>query len=1019
MKFTDLFIKRPVLATVVSLLIFLVGLQSMLSLNVRQYPVSNSAIVTVTTVYTGASADLIRGFITTPLEKEIASADGIDYIESNSAPSSSTITVHLRLNYDPNAALTQITSKVNRVRNQLPSGALDPTIDVQVGDSTASMYLSFTSDDLQTNQITDYLTRVVQPKLVSVPGVQSAELLGGRTFAMRIWLKPDRMAALGISPSEVYAALGKNNALSAVGSTKGDMVSINLNASTDLHTADQFRDLVVRNTDGTIIRIRDIADVVLGAETYDSVVSFNGKNATFFGINVLPTANALTVIKDVRKVLPGIEAQLPRGMHLTIPYDATAYINDSIHEVVDTLVEALVIVVIVIFLFLGSVRSVLIPVVAMPLSLVGAFTMMLALGFTINLLTLLAMVLAIGLVVDDAIVVVENIHRHIEEGLSPFDAALKGAGELAGPVVAMTITLAAVYAPIGFLGGLTGSLFKEFAFTLAGAVVVSGIVALTLSPMMSSRILKHNPQKTGFAHWLDTTFDKLRGRYEHVLHGALNYKPVTVVFALLILLVCIPFLKFSKSELAPDEDQGIIISVASAAANANIDQSSAYANQVIGIYQGFPETQNIFTIVGRGSPNSVLSGMVFKPWSERDRSTMQILPEVTAKLGGVAGLKAFAFQRPPLPGGGAGTPVQFVIKSTDDPQRISEVADELVGRAMKSGLFYFADSDLKFDQSQVNLLIDRDKAADLGVNMQQLSGDVGAMLGGGYVNFFDIQGNSYKVIPQVVRTERLNPEQVLDYHVATGSGALVPLSTFAKLEHVVQPQTLKRFQQLNSATISAVPRFGVTLGQALDWFKQQASEVAPSDYQADYAGQSRQFIQESSALLITFGFAVIIIFLVLSAQFESFRDPFVVMLTVPLAISGALVFIFLGFASLNIYTEVGLITLVGLITKHGILIVQFANQLQEEGLDKLVAIERACGVRLRPILMTTAAMVLGVMPLVFATGAGAASRYNMGLVIATGMTIGTLFTLFVVPTAYLLIAPDYKKNKAPVADAHV
>ena len=1018
MKFTDLFIKRPVLATVVSLLIFLVGLQSMLSLNVRQYPVSNSAIVTVSTVYTGASADLIRGFITTPLEKSIASADGIDYIESNSAPNSSTITVHLRLNYDPNAALTQITSKVNRVRNQLPSAALDSTIDVQVGESISSMYLSFTSDNLETNQITDYLTRVVQPKLVSVPGVQSAEIIGGRTFAMRIWLKPVRMAALGISPSDVYAALANNNALAAVGATKGDMISVNLNASTNLHTAEEFKNLVVKDKNGTSIRIRDIADVVLGAETYDSSVSFNGKNATFFGINVLPTANALTVIKDVRKVLPEIEAQLPRGMHLTIPYDATAYINDSIHEVVSTLVEALVIVVIVIFLFLGSMRSVLIPVIAMPLSLVGAFTMMLAFGFTINLLTLLAMVLAIGLVVDDAIVVVENIHRHIEEGLSPFNAALKGAGELGGPVIAMTITLAAVYAPIGFLGGLTGSLFKEFAFTLAGAVVVSGIVALTLSPMMCSRILKHETSKKGFAHWLDATFDKLRARYEHLLHGALDYKAVTVVFALIVLLACFPFLKFSKSELAPDEDQGLIISVGNAAPNANVDQSTAYAHEIIDLYRQFPETGNIFSIVGRGAPNSVLTGLVFKPWSERSRTTMQLLPIVTAKLGGVAGLQAFAFQRPPLPGGGAGAPVQFVIKSTDDPLRVSEVAGELVGRAMKSGLFYFADSDLKFDQPQVNLLIDRDKAADLGVNMQKLSGDVGAMLGGGYVNFFDIQGNSYKVIPQVVRTERLNPEQILDYHVSTGDGSLVPLSTFAKLDHIVQPQTLKRFQQLNSATISAVPRFGVTLGQALDWFKQQATEAAPAGYQVDYAGQSRQFVQESSALLITFGFAVIIIFLVLSAQFESFRDPMVIMLSVPLAISGALVFIFLGFASLNIYTEVGLITLVGLITKHGILIVQFANQLQEEGRDKRSAVEHACGVRLRPILMTTAAMVLGVLPLVFASGAGAASRYNMGLVIATGMTIGTLFTLFVVPTAYLLIAPDLKKTNdtAPAAD---
>jgi multidrug efflux pump len=1017
MKFTDLFIKRPVLATVVSLLILLIGMQSMLSLNVRQYPVSNSAVVTVTTVYVGASADLIRGFITTPLEEEIASADGIDYIESNSSPNASTITVHLRLNYDPNAALTQITSKVNRVRNQLPAGSEDPTIDVQVGESTAAMYLSFTSDTLESNQITDYLTRVVQPKLVSVPGVQSAQVLGGRVFAMRIWLKPDRLAALGISPADVYAALRANNALAAVGATKGEAITVNLNASTSLHTVDDFKRLVVKERNGAIIRVRDVADVVLGAENYDSTVSFNGETATFIGVNVLPTANALTVIKDVRAVLPSIAEQMPRGMQLTIPYDATAYINDSIDEVVHTLVEALIIVVVVIFLFLGSVRSVLIPVVAMPLSLIGAFFLMLVLGFSINLLTLLAMVLAIGLVVDDAIVVVENIHRHIEEGLSPLQAALRGARELGGPIIAMTITLAAVYAPIGFMGGLTGSLFKEFAFTLAGSVVVSGVVALTLSPMMCSKILKHDSGKRGFAHWLDARFESLRMRYERLLHGALNYRPVTVVFALLILLVCVPFVKLSKSELAPDEDQGIIISMGQGAPNANIDQTTAYAKQVIDAYKSFPETSNIFQIIGMGSPNTTLAGMVLKPWSERKRTTMDLLPLVTAKLNDIAGLKTVAFLRPALPGGGSGTPVQFVIKSTDDPQRISEVANDLVAKAYASGMFFYADSDLKFDQPQVYLNIDRNKAADLGVNMQQLAGDVGAMLGGGYVNRFDIQGNSYKVIPQVERQNRLNPQQILDYQVSTGRGQLVPLSTFASLETTVQPQTLKRFQQLNSATISAVPRPGVTLGQALDWFNARARQAFPEGYQVDYAGQSRQYIQEGSALMVTFAFAVVIIFLVLAAQFESFRDPFIIMLTVPLAISGALAFIFLGFASLNIYTEVGLITLVGLITKHGILIVQFANQLQEEGHAKREAIEHACGVRLRPILMTTAAMVLGVLPLVLATGAGAASRYNMGLVIATGMTIGTMFTLFVVPTAYMIIAPDLRRKKA-VEPAH-
>ncbi|OHE78262.1 MAG: multidrug efflux protein [Verrucomicrobia bacterium RIFCSPLOWO2_12_FULL_64_8] len=1018
MKFTDLFIKRPVLASVVNLVVLLVGLRSISLLNVRQYPESNSTVVTVTTIYTGASADLIRGFITTPLEREIASADGIDYLESTSAPNASTITVHLRLNYDPNDALTQITSKINLVRNQLPPGSEDPIINVQVGETTASMYLSFTSDTLESNQITDYLTRVVQPKLVSVPGVQSAQILGGRTFAMRIWLKPDRLAAYGLSPTDVYRALGANNALATVGATKGSMTTVNLNAATNLHTAREFRELVVRERNGTIIRVGDIADVVLGAENYDSTVSFNGETATFIGINVLPTANSLTVIQDVRRTFPEIESLLPHGMKLTVPYDATAYIRDAIHEVVVTLTEALIIVVIVIFLFLGSVRSVFIPVVAMPLSLVGAFFLMLVLGFTINLLTLLAMVLAIGLVVDDAIVVVENIHRHIEEGLTPGAAALKGARELGGPVVAMTITLAAVYAPIGFMGGLTGSLFREFAFTLAGSVLVSGLAALTLSPMMCSKILQPDTGKQGFAHWLDSRFERLRGKYEHLLHGTLNYPPVVVVFALIVLLACIPFFKFTPDELAPYEDQGFIFSIGFAAPNANGDQTARYGTEVIKAFRTFPEVQNIFQITGYPAGNSVITGFVAKTWSERKRTTGELLPLVNGKLNAIAGLQAFARLPAPLPGSGGGGGVQYVIKSTDDPLRIAEVADGLVYRAMTSGLFYYANSDLKFDQPQVNLRIDRDKAAALGVNMQQLAGDVGALLGGGYVNRFDIQGNSYKVIPQVERVSRLNPDQILNYQVSTGGGQLVPLSTFASIEAIVQPQALRRFQQLNSATVTAVPKYNVTQGEALAWFNRQAQEIFPSGYQVDYAGESRQFVQEGSALLVTFAFAIIIVFLVLSAQFESFRGPLVVMFSVPLAISGALAFMFLGFASLNIYTKVGLITLVGLITKHGILIVQFANQLQEEGMSKREALEHACGIRLRPILMTTAAMVLGVMPLVLAHGAGAVSRHNMGLVIASGMSIGTLFTLFVVPTAYLLIAPDLRKapRRAP-ADA--
>ncbi len=1014
MNFTDIFIKRPVLATVISLLILLIGFGSIQLLNIRQYPRSDIAVVNVTTVYVGASADLIRGFITTPLEREIASADGIDYMESSSGPSVSAITVHLRLNYDPNAALTQITSKVNKVRNRLPADTQDPVIDVQMAESTASMYLMFYSDELESNQITDYLYRVVQPKLASVAGVQSAQIIGGRIFAMRIWLKPDKLAAYGLSPSQVWRALATNNYLSAVGATKGSMVSVNLNVSTDLHTTDEFRRLVIREQNNAILRLGDVADVVLGAEDYESAVKFSGRPTTAVAINVLPTANALTVINDVRKIFPQIVSELPRGMFASIPYDATDYIRSAIDEVVSTLVEALLIVIVIIYLFLGSVRSVIIPIVAMPLSLVGACFIMLAMGFSINLLTLLAMVLAIGLVVDDAIVVVENIHRHIEEGLSPMAASLQGARELGVPVIAMTITLAAVYAPIGFQGGLTGALFREFAFTLAGSVIVSGVVALTLSPMMCSKLLRHDPGgHHGFADFLDRQFEKIRASYERLLNSTLDYRPVVVVFALIIFASLVPFYLLSKNDLAPDEDQGMIIAIGTAAANANIDQLASSSDEISGLLKSFPETARTIQISGYPTSNSSITLMSLSPWDQRKRTTMELLPEVTQKLGSIAGLRMLAFLRPPLPGAG-GANVQFVVVSTDAPARIAQVADALVQEAVKSGMFFYADSNLKFDQAQAYIDVDRDKAAALGVNMAQIGADLGSLLGGNYVNYFNIQGSSYKVVPQVDRIFRLNPSQLGNYYVSTGRGALVSLSTLASVRYEAQPQALNHFQQLNAATLTLVPKPGITQGQALEFLNAKAREIFPEGYTVDYGGQSRQFVQESGTFLVTLTFAIIIIFLVLAAQFESFRDPLIILLSVPLAVSGALAFICIGYhgLSLNIYTKVGLITLVGLVTKHGILITQFANQLQREGKTKRAAVEEAAGVRLRPILMTTAAMVLGVMPLVIATGAGAVSRQHMGLIIATGMSIGTLFTLFVVPTAYTLLARDHHAEAA-------
>ena len=1006
MKITDLFVKRPVLAVVVNLVILIAGLQSIRSLSVRQYPRSDIAVVRVTTAYVGANADLVRGFITTPLERVIASADGIDYLESSSAQAVSTITVHLKLNYDTNAALTQIQAKVAQVRNQLPPEAEAPVIELETADNQfAAMYLGFASDELDQNQITDYLTRVVQPKLSAISGVQRADILGDRTFAMRVWLKPDQMAALGIAPSEVRDALASNNYLSALGKTKGSMTSVNLTANTDLKTAEEFRQLVVKEKDGVVVRLGDIADVVLGAENYDGDVRFDRQTATFMGIWVLPTANSLDVIKQVREAMPGIQAQLPAGMKAGIPYDSTEYIQDAIDEVLATLTETLLIVVLVIFLFLGSFRSVLIPVVAIPISLVGAVFLMLAAGFTINLLTLLAIVLSVGLVVDDAIVMVENVERHIHLGKKPYDAALHAARELVGPIIAMTITLAAVYAPVGIQGGLTGALFREFAFTLAGAVIVSGIVALTLSPMMSSKLLRAGGTERGFAGLINRHFDRVRQLYARLLGNTLRYRPVVLTLWGIVVVLAVPFYMLSQRELAPVEDQGVVFGIVQGSANATLDQTKLFATQVADVYWSFPETAHTFQIT---FPTGGFSGMVTKPWSEREKTTEELLLEAMGPLSQIPGVRVIPMTPAPLPGGGD-FPVDFVIASTAEPQQLVEVANELVKKAFASGLFIFADADMKFDQPQTEVVFDRDKVRSQGADMSQVGRDLSVLLGGNYVNRFSIQGRSYKVIPQVKRAERLTADQLSEIHVTGPEGKLVPLSTFATLRTTTQPRELKRFQQLNAVRIQGVIPPPVSLDQALSFLETEARQMLPPGFTVDYAGESRQLRVEGSRFLATFLLSAILIYLVLAAQFESFRDPFIILAgSVPLAIAGALLFSFLGFTSLNIYSQVGLITLVGLVSKNGILIVEFANHLQETGLDKLHAIVEASGTRLRPILMTTAATVVGHFPLVLATGPGAGARNSIGIMLVSGMIIGTAFTLFVVPSIYVLLARTRK-----------
>jgi multidrug efflux pump len=1002
MKLTDLFIKRPVLAVVVNLVILIAGLQAIRSLSVRQYPRSDIAVVKVSTIYVGANADLVRGFITTPLERVIASADGIDYMESSSGQAISTITVHLKLNFDTNAALTQIQAKVAQVRNDLPPEAEAPIIELETADNQfAAMYLGFSSAELDQNQITDYLKRVVQPKLSAISGVQRADILGDRTFAMRIWLKPDEMAAHGISPSALREALARNNYLSALGRTKGSMVSVNLIANTDLRTPEEFRQLVVKEQDGVVVRLGDVADVVLGAENYEQDVRFNGETATFMGIWVLPTANSLDVIGRVRAALPAIQAQVPQGMKVGIPYDSTEYIKDAIQEVLTTLTETLLIVIVVIFLFLGSLRSVLIPVVAIPISLVGAVFLMLVAGFTINLLTLLAIVLSVGLVVDDAIVMVENIERHLHAGKPPHRAAIDAARELVGPIIAMTITLAAVYTPVGIQGGLTGALFREFAFTLAGAVIVSGVVALTLSPMMGAKLLRSADSERGFAGWINRRFDNVRRRYTQTLAATLRYRPVVLALWLIVAALIVPFYMFSQRELAPAEDQGVVFSIVQAAPNSTIDQTKLFTTQINDVYRSFPETGATFQLT---FPNGGFGGMVTKPWSQRTKTAQQLLMESMGPLSKVPGIRAIPLTPPPLPGGGD-FPVDFVIASAAEPRQLGELAGQLVQKAFTSGLFIFADADLKFDQPQAEVVFDRDKLRSQGVDLSQAGRDLSILLGGDYVNRFSIQGRSYKVIPQIERAERLTPDQLSKIYV-TGSGdKLVPLSTFASLRTSAEPRELKKFQQLNAVRIQGVIPPPVPLDQALSFLENEAKAILPQGFTIDYAGESRQLRTEGGTFLTTFLLSAILIYLVLAAQFESFRDPFIILVgSVPLAVSGALLFSFLGLTTLNIYSQVGLITLVGLVSKNGILIVQFANHLQETGRDKLAAIIDAAGTRLRPILMTTAATVVGHFPLVLATGPGAGARNSIGIMLVSGMIIGTLFTLFVVPSIYMLVA---------------
>ncbi|MCB1826984.1 MAG: efflux RND transporter permease subunit [Coxiellaceae bacterium] len=1005
-KFTDIFIERPVLATVVSLLLFFIGLRAIFDLPVRQFPKVENTLITISTSYPGANASLIEGFITTPIEKEVASADGIDYLTSSSIDGTSTIDAYIKLNFDPNDAFTSIMSKVAEVKNQLPTAAEDSVIQKQTGQTTALMYLGFNSTEMTGEQITDYLSRVVQPKLETVSGVSEAQLLGPQYYAMRIWLNTKRMAALGVSPNDIVNALQNNNFQAAAGSTKGVYVALPVNADTDVQTPEAFENIIIKQDGNTLVHLKDVAKVELGSQSYDSSVNFNGEKAVFIGIQAKPTANPLTVITAVKKVIPDIVKQFPPSLHEKIVYDSTKYITASIEEVIKTIAEAALIVIVVIFLFLGSLRTVTIPIVTIPLSLVGVFAAMLMLGYSINLLTLLSLVLAIGMVVDDAIVVVENIYRHIEDGLTPYDAAIQGAREIATPVISMTITLAAVYAPIGLMTGITGALFKEFAFTLAAAVIISGLIALTLSPMMCSKLLTADIGQQKLVHYIDAKFTALKNFYQRKLESILQYPSVIIMFAFVVLCSCFFLFVSSKAETAPTEDQGVVFVMATGPQTATLNYMETFTNEFNNVYKGIPSGEDYFIVNGFSGVSSVMSGFILKPWNERSVSQATVIKEVQQKLNNVAGLQVQAFPLPPLPVGGKGLPIDFEITTTRPFSEIYPVMEKMVTEAQNSGMFLYIDGGLRFNKNEVNLNINRSKAAQMGISMSTLAGALAGTLGGNYTNYFNMQGRSYEVIPQVQQPLRYNPKDLNLIHVKTANGTMVPLDTLASMSFENEPNSLTHFQQLNSTGLMGLMMPGYTIGEGLAYLQNLAQKDMPSGFSYNYGGQSRQFIQEGNALVYTFAFSIIVIFLVLSAQFESFRDPLVIMTSVPMAICGALLPINWGIATVNIYTQIGLITLIGLISKHGILMVDFAKNLRiaNPEISAKKAIEEAAAIRLRPVLMTTAAMILGVVPLLIASGAGAASRFDIGLVISCGMAIGTLFTLFVVPTMYTLRA---------------
>lgn len=1016
MKFTDIFIKRPVLAICISLLITILGLQSISKLQVREYPEMTVSIVTVSVNYSGADASLMQALVTSQLEEAVAQANNIDYMTSSSSPSTTTVTAKMKLNTDPNTALADISAKVNAVRSNLPSGIDDPTISVSTGSNDALMYIRFVSDELNASQVTDYLNRVVKPQFFTVNGVSSVDIFGGATFGLRIWLDPDKMAANNLSGASVLAALSANNLQTAAGNANGYYTVYRNKVQSTTPSVSELENVTLATTaEGNQIKLKDVATVELDKSSDSARATADGKEAVVLAVSAASTANSLTVAKDIYPMFEQVVKNLPDSIDGQIMYDKTIAINSSINEVVKTIGEATVIVLVVIILFLGSLRAMIVPVITIPISLIGVLFILQMMGFSINLLTLLALILAIGLVVDDAIVVLENVERHVKEGKSPFDAAIIGTREIAVPVISMTITLGAVYSPMALMEGVTGSLFKEFALTLAGAVFISGIAALTLSPMMSSRVLKaHNADEEGrFAKCIHAMLDKMTRCYTNMLAAVMAVRWVMLGFAVLIF-ISLPFLfKSLSSEVAPTEDRGFVVGIANGPSNTNLDYTQAAIKPFQESVRKIPEVDAMMTIAGFNGSNSALSIISLKDWNERSRERAAISNDVAAAGKNVVGMDINAIAFPEISTGENGLPFSLVLTSSDSYEKLADVASSFLKKAQASGQFFFSSLDLKFDTATMNMKFDREKMGSYGVTMQQVSSTLGAFLSGAIITRVDIDSRAYPIVSQAVRHDRLNPEDLMKYYVTTASGASIPLGSFVTMELTTQPSSLPRMNQLNSATISGV--VSGSIGDAVNWAKAELDRTLPKGYQYDFRAEARQYVQEGNAMVMTFALAVVIIYLVLAIQFESWRDPMVILVSVPLAVSGALLVMnILGIAkvagsTLNIYSQVGLVTLVGLITKHGILMCEVAKEEQlNHGKSRFEAIVHAATIRLRPIMMTTAAMIAGLIPLLFASGAGAIARFSIGMVIVAGLGIGTLFTLFVLPVIYTFLGSEHK-----------